>query len=162
MFRLSFALILSLALTIVAAAVAATMAIKLRGVERQPAICKTSNATTHIPISNCTDLTTPYNSILDYRYSLHCNASQPNGDLASIFVYTFEDRIHACASFAHMGTHPGSTCLGVTYSYMVKAGTTADNYDARNYALKAVGYNETATFRAFGADSAFPVAGWKL
>ena len=37
----------------------------------------------------------------------------------------------------------------------------ADNYDAGNCALKAVSYNETATFRAFGADSAFLVAGWK-
>ncbi|KAL2036386.1 hypothetical protein N7G274_010899 [Stereocaulon virgatum] len=161
-FRLSIALALSLSLAIVLAALTATMTIKLREVERQPAICKISNATTHIPTSNCTDLTTPYSSILGYRYNLHCNTSQPNADLVSIFVYTFKDCIHACASYAHMGTHPGSTCLGVTYSYMVRPGTVADNYDAGSCALKAVGYNETASFQAFGADSAFLVAGWKL
>ena len=57
-----------------------------------------------------------------------------------------------------MGSHPGSTCLGVTYSYTIKAGTTADNYDDRSCALKAVGYNGTAVYPAVGVDSAFLVA----
>ena len=45
---------------------------------------------------------------------------------------------------------------------MVNAGTMEDNRDAGNCALKAVGYNESATFSAFGVDSAFLVAAWKL
>ena len=57
-----------------------------------------------------------------------------------------------------MGSHPGCTCLGMTISYTIKAGTTADNYDDGNCALKAVRYNETAVYPAVGVDSTFLVA----
>ena len=176
--RLSIALVLAIVFAIVAAALAATMANKLHQVkrfvcrnriimdfilkivDRQLETCNSfpqHNATngSHTPTSDCTSLTSPYASINNARYNLHCNTDQPNGDLVSIFVYTFEDCMHACSSYAHMGTHPGSTCLGVSYSYTIRAGTTAMNYDAGNCALKAVGYNGTAVYPDVGVDSAF-------
>lgn len=57
-----------------------------------------------------------------------------------------------------MGSHPGCTCLGMTISYTIKAGTTADNYDDGNCALKAVRYNGMVVYLAVGVDSTFLVA----
>ncbi|MCJ1279864.1 hypothetical protein MMC21_007688 [Puttea exsequens] len=169
--RLSVALAVSVAFAIVAAALAISMAYKLERANTQITILKTqpsqSNSTNSTqssfqcanphPTSSCHSLTSPFTSIYAARYNLYCDTSFPNSDLLSVWVDAFEHCIHACTSYSHMGTHNGSACVGVMYSWTAHPGTMADNYDDGNCFLKAQSLEKGRSFSDLGVDSAILV-----
>ena len=107
-----------------------------------------------VPTSDCKNLTTTYNAIVsDTSYDLFCNANQPNGDLMSIWVYTFEDCIRACSSYDTTGNNNGSYCYGVSYAYTLPQLPDVDN--SGNCWLKAVKRNASVMYGDVFVDSAF-------
>lgn len=141
-FWLSIALALSILFAVLAAAIGGLLAAKRLHELNQA--CKVDPSTTNIPVpadqnsttcaslpsststatatpsSNCTVLTVPYTT-LNSSFELYCGDNFAYNDLMSVFIYTFEDCMNACVSYnrngADEGTHNGSSCAGVSYSY---------------------------------------------
>ena len=182
LFRLSIALVLSVIIAIVAAALATTMAMRLHTVKSslnrtQPIknrvqslnqvnrqfssdTCPTTNHTcntttsTMVPTSDCTNLTATYNAVVsEGSYDVFCNANQPNGDLTNVWVYTFEDCIRACSSYGNTSNTNESYCYGISYTYTVHQ--IPGVVDSGNCWLKAVKHNASVMYAAVGVDSAF-------
>ena len=74
-----------------------------------------------------------------------------------VYVYQFEDCIHACASYnsaqATESTHNGSTCRGISYDYTLSHNNLS--FWDGNCFLKATAYSADATFANGVVDSAF-------
>ncbi|KAK0508186.1 hypothetical protein JMJ35_009270 [Cladonia borealis] len=163
LFRLSIALGLSVIFAIVAAAIATTMAMRLHTVKSQfgngtcpttDQTCKT-NTSTMVPTSDCYNITATYNAVIsDASYDLFCNANQPNGDIMSVWVYTFEDCIRACSSYDTMGDKSAAYCYGVSYTYTMHQ-NPAVVANSGNCWLKYVKHNASVMFAEVGVDSAF-------
>ena len=115
-----------------------------------------SNSAIMTPTSDCKKMISNYNSIVNHAsYDLFCNYNQPNADLMSVWVYTFEDCIRACSSYDFMGTHNGSHCYGVSYKYTIRTDQALQGFCGGNCFLKAMKHNKSLIFDDVGVDSAF-------
>ena len=54
-----------------------------------------------------------------------------------------------------MGTHNGSYCYGVSYTYTVHQSQALQGFDGGNCWLKAVKHNASVMYEDVGVDSAF-------
>ncbi len=129
-FWLSIALALSILFAVLAAVIGGSLAAKR--LQELNQACKVDSSTTCAPLpsststatatpsSNCTALTSPYTT-LNSSFELYCGDNFAYNDLMSVIIYIFEDCMNACVSYnsngADEGTHNGSSCAGVSYSY---------------------------------------------